>query len=561
WVGKKAAIAEANRPIRKTLRPCPEESVNWDTTENLYIEGDNLEVLKLLQESYLGKVKMIYIDPPYNTGHDFIYPDSFIMDNEDYNEGTGYFDEEGNVNYKRENSASAGRYHSDWCSMIYSRLMLARNLLADDGVIFISIDYNEQENMKKICDEVLGEENCLGIVANINNPKGRSDDKYIATSHEYVIIYAKNEISVKWYGFEPTDDKIIKRYNKTDNNGKKYREIDLRKTGENDLREDRPNLFYYFYYNPDTSDFYPSRDDRSMDSIANIFFSQIIQALIEEADNNINSRLDIPVRFILDDFGAITEVKNFDQISSIIRSREISVSIILQSITQLDAIYGSNRARTIINNCDHIIYLGGHDYKTASYISDLANVPLENIINMPTNKQYILTRGQKPIYADRLAPDEMVYEDEKDEDNETGETDVTDEPEKPDMSVFRSTPKSIKDTAETTNIVINNIPRSIVSTYGPANRRICKLSFAYKKEGDKVIYALLRLPAYRVKLEKGTYSFDLGKSDTDYICDISDTQDKVSLTAKDINLIYRRSRVWYITYIKNRSSAITAPKS
>ena len=386
WVGKKAAIAEANRPIRKTLRPCPEESVNWDTTENLYIEGDNLEVLKLLQESYLGKVKMIYIDPPYNTGHDFIYPDSFIMDNEDYNEGTGYFDEEGNVNYKRENSASAGRYHSDWCSMIYSRLMLARNLLADDGVIFISIDYNEQENMKKICDEVLGEENCLGIVANINNPKGRSDDKYIATSHEYVIIYAKNEISVKWYGFEPTDDKIIKRYNKTDNNGKKYREIDLRKTGENDLREDRPNLFYYFYYNPDTSDFYPSRDDRSMDSIANIFFSQIIQALIEEADNNINSRLDIPVRFILDDFGAITEVKNFDQISSIIRSREISVSIILQSITQLDAIYGSNRARTIINNCDHIIYLGGHDYKTASYISDLANVPLENIINMPTNK-------------------------------------------------------------------------------------------------------------------------------------------------------------------------------
>ena len=155
----------------------------------------------------------------------------------------------------------------------------------------------------------------------------------------------------------------------------------------------------------------------------------------------------------------------------------------------------------------------------------------------------------------------MVYEDEKDEDNETGETDVTDEPEKPDMSVFRSTPKSIKDTAETTNIVINNIPRSIVSTYGPANRRICKLSFAYKKEGDKVIYALLRLPAYRVKLEKGTYSFDLGKSDTDYICDISDTQDKVSLTAKDINLIYRRSRVWYITYIKNRSSAITAPKS
>lgn len=135
WVGKKAAIVEANKPIRKTLRPCKEDSVDWDTTENIYIEGDNLEVLKLLQESYLGKVKMIYIDPPYNTGHDFVYPDSFIMDNEDYNDGTGYFDEDGNVNYKRENSASAGKYHSDWCSMIYSRLMLARNLLSDDGVI------------------------------------------------------------------------------------------------------------------------------------------------------------------------------------------------------------------------------------------------------------------------------------------------------------------------------------------------------------------------------------------------------------------------------------------
>jgi len=259
WVGKKSAIAEANKPIRKTLRPCPEESVNWDTTENIYIEGDNLEVLKLLQESYLGKVKMIYIDPPYNTGNDFIYRDDFAIDSDEYAEESGQLDEDGNRLFK--NTDSNGRFHSDWCSMIYSRLMLARNLLADDGVIFISIDYNEQENMKKICDEVFGEENCLGVVANINNPKGRSDDKYIATSHEYVIIYAKNEVSVKWYGFEPTDDKILKRYNKTDNNGKKYREIDLRKTGENDLREDRPNLFYYFYYNPDTSDFYPSRDD------------------------------------------------------------------------------------------------------------------------------------------------------------------------------------------------------------------------------------------------------------------------------------------------------------
>ena len=144
WVGKKAAIIEANKAIRKTLRPSIAKSVNWNTTENLYIEGDNLEILKLLQESYLGRIKMIYIDPPYNTGHDFVYPDSFIMDNEEYNEGTGYFDEEGNVNFSRENNVSAGKYHSDWCSMIYSRLMLARNLLTDDG--FIAIIVNDKIN-------------------------------------------------------------------------------------------------------------------------------------------------------------------------------------------------------------------------------------------------------------------------------------------------------------------------------------------------------------------------------------------------------------------------------
>ena len=138
WVGKKAAIVEANKPIRKTLRPCKEESVNWDSTENLYIEGDNLEVLKLLQESYLGKVKMIYIDPPYNTGNDFIYRDDFKQSAEDYDEDSGVYDEDGNRMFK--NTDSNGRFHSDWCSMIYSRLMLARNLLSDDGAIFISID-------------------------------------------------------------------------------------------------------------------------------------------------------------------------------------------------------------------------------------------------------------------------------------------------------------------------------------------------------------------------------------------------------------------------------------
>ena len=143
WVGKKAAIVEANKPIRKTLRPCKEESVNWDTTKNLYLEGDNLEVLKLLQESYLGKVKMIYIDPPYNTGNDFIYEDDFAQSREEYDEESGTMDENGDRMFK--NTDSNGRFHSDWCSMIYSRLLLARNLLTDDGVIFISLDDGEAD--------------------------------------------------------------------------------------------------------------------------------------------------------------------------------------------------------------------------------------------------------------------------------------------------------------------------------------------------------------------------------------------------------------------------------
>lgn len=196
WVGKKASIVEANKPIRKTLRPCVEESLNWDKTENLYIEGDNLEVLKLLQESYLGKVKMIYIDPPYNTGKDFIYPDSFMMDNEDYNEGTGYFDEEGNVNYKRVNSDTSGRYHSDWCSMIYSRLLLARNLLSDDGVIFISIDYNESFNLRSISNEVFGMNRFIGEIYWESKTKSQNtitSYNKLQPKMEVILVYSKQE--------------------------------------------------------------------------------------------------------------------------------------------------------------------------------------------------------------------------------------------------------------------------------------------------------------------------------------------------------------------------------
>ena len=194
WVGKKAAIVEANKPIRKTLRPCVAESKDWDTTENLYIEGDNLEVLKLLQESYLGKVKMIYIDPPYNTGNDFIYADDFMRSQEEENEQMGMYDEDENRLFK--NTDTNGRFHSDWCSMIYSRLMLARNLLSEDGVIFISIDDGEQENLKRILNESFGESNFIAtIVRNTNSSKNQS--LFVSVSHEYCLIYAKNIETLK----------------------------------------------------------------------------------------------------------------------------------------------------------------------------------------------------------------------------------------------------------------------------------------------------------------------------------------------------------------------------
>lgn len=219
WVGKKAAIVEANKPIRKTLRPCKEESVKWDTTENLYIEGDNLEVLKLLQESYLGKVKMIYIDPPYNTGHDFVYPDSFIMDNDDYNEGAGYFDEDGNVNFSRENGSGAAKYHSDWCSMMYSRMMLARNLLADDGALFISIDDNEVTNLTKICDEIFGADNRIALICH-KSRASVSNDKIISPNHNTILFYAKNifvlEAKRRFIGLDP----VLEGFDNDDNDGR-----------------------------------------------------------------------------------------------------------------------------------------------------------------------------------------------------------------------------------------------------------------------------------------------------------------------------------------------------
>lgn len=194
WVGKKAAIVEANKPIRKTLRPCAAESKDWDTTENLYIEGDNLEVLKILQESYLGKVKMIYIDPPYNTGNDFIYADDFMRSQREEDSEMGIIDDEDNRLVK--NTDTNGKFHSDWCSMIYSRLMLARNLLSEDGVIFISIGDEEVQNLRKITDDVFGEANFRNQIIIRRGAKSLQAqfdtwDK-LGQAHEYVLLYSKN---------------------------------------------------------------------------------------------------------------------------------------------------------------------------------------------------------------------------------------------------------------------------------------------------------------------------------------------------------------------------------
>lgn len=211
WPGKRKAIVEANKSIRMTLRPCIEKSRKWNVTENLYIEGENLSVLKLLQESYLGRIKMIYIDPPYNTGSDLIYMDDFAVDNDKYDFSIGLRDEDGLKLYK--NTESNGRFHSDWCSMIYSRLMLARNLLSVDGVIFISIDDNEQVNLKKICDEIFGEVNCVGEIIRKTKSMTADNGSGFNLQHEVLLIYAKDKSQLVLKG----EAKVYDNYSNPDN--------------------------------------------------------------------------------------------------------------------------------------------------------------------------------------------------------------------------------------------------------------------------------------------------------------------------------------------------------
>ena len=241
WPGKKEAILNANTPSKNTLRPIREKSVNFDNTKNIYIEGDNLEALKILQESYLNKVKCIYIDPPYNTGNDFIYNDNFNKTKENELLESGQIDDEGNRLVT--NNQSNGRFHSDWLSMMCSRLKLARNLLTEDGVIFISIDLNELTNLVKVCDQVFGESNRLGIISTINNLKGRSDSQFFATCNEFLIVYSKNKVKAQLSGFEVNNEEIENDYKYKDEISN-YKPIGFRKTGNGWRREERPYMYY-----------------------------------------------------------------------------------------------------------------------------------------------------------------------------------------------------------------------------------------------------------------------------------------------------------------------------
>lgn len=217
WPDKKKSVLLANAPINKTLRPCREESVDFDTTENLYIEGDNLEVLKLLQETYLGKIKMIYIDPPYNTGNDFVYNDDFSMSEEEFAEANKTYDADGNRLVK--NLDSNGRFHTDWLNMMYPRLKLAKDLLADDGVIFISIDDNELENLKKICEEIFGESNFVANIVWKHTQQSKNDELHFSRQYNHTVVYAKNKSCLHRFYFERTDEDN-KNYSNPDNDPK-----------------------------------------------------------------------------------------------------------------------------------------------------------------------------------------------------------------------------------------------------------------------------------------------------------------------------------------------------
>lgn len=258
WPGKREALLTANAPIAKSLRPCRDESVDFDTTKNLFIEGDNLDALKLLQETYLGQIKMIYIDPPYNTGNDFIYEDDFAEGAEKYMRRSNQKDEEGNRLVA--NTAANGRFHSDWLTMMYSRIRLANRLLTDDGVLFVSIDDNEANNLSSICSEIFGSENFVAQLAVQLNPRGRHLDRFVAKTHESILVFVKDGLNMgAIHGLEK-EGRMVEEYNKKDDKGP-YRLLGLRNRNQAFNPVTRPKLYYPLYVNQATSEVSLSKDD------------------------------------------------------------------------------------------------------------------------------------------------------------------------------------------------------------------------------------------------------------------------------------------------------------
>ena len=270
WPDKKKTVVLANTPITDTMRLVRDKSIGRDGTsqgidsENIYIEGDNLNALKLLRETYLGKIKMIYIDPPYNTGNDFIYNDDFSQSSDEYLENSGQFDEEGNRLV--QNTESNGRFHTDWLNMIYSRLRIAKDLLSDDGVMFISIDNNEVFNLKKVCDEVFGSGNFITQFAVQLNPRGRNLDRYVATTHESIIAYAKDYLNTNTMFGVKKEGKMVDEYNREDERGK-YRPIGLRNRNQSFNPITRPNLYYPLYVCPSNGKVSTEKSDVYCDEV------------------------------------------------------------------------------------------------------------------------------------------------------------------------------------------------------------------------------------------------------------------------------------------------------
>jgi len=249
WPGKRASILKANTPINKTLRPVVEDSVNWDTTENLYIEWDNFDVLKVLQESYLGKVKMIYIDPPYNTGTAMIYTNDYSVSTEEYDIDIWATDSDGVKLFK--NTDTNGRFHSDWLSMMYERIIVSRDLLTNDWFIALAIDHNELHNLTSICDEIFGESNRIGVITVVHKPEGRNQEKFFGTSNEFMLVYAKNKDEAN-FNDVVLDDSLAELFDSNDERGKfKLKNFIRLSDGKYSLRVNKPHFYYPVYVNND----------------------------------------------------------------------------------------------------------------------------------------------------------------------------------------------------------------------------------------------------------------------------------------------------------------------